>query len=229
MKKSITNKKLTVALCAGAAALLIVALTAVASGAAGLGGGSVPVEKSRPISIAAPGAGTATFGVLRPATAVGAQQLPVTVQTVLANPPASNAADASRGTVTAFGSRSAGLGSEIGVAEVDGGLCIFAAGADYQGAAVGSCPSLAESAAGKGYVAVPGLSPNSVRIVGVVPNGIANLAVDSGENGTVDRTVSVTSNLYQVDLAEVPTTIAGLTRSGEQAFRIQLPLDQFAG
>jgi len=228
MQKSITNKRLAMALCAGVVALLIVALTAVAGGAAEFGGDKVPVESSRPLTIGTPGTGTAKFNVLRPATAAGARQLPVTVQTVLANPPASAAA--TKGTVTAFGSRAVGVGaSQIGVAEVDGVLCVFAAGSDYQGAAVGNCLTLAEAETGEGYVAVPDLSPNSVRIVGVVPNGVASLAVDSGEDGTVDRTVSVGSNLYQVDLAEVPTTIAGLTKSGEQAFKIQLPLDQFAG
>jgi hypothetical protein len=241
MKKLIKNKKFVTSLLGlGAIAVLVIGLTA-GSGSASSGStavppssASVPVKDSPPIYIGEVGAGVSHFRVLKPATVKAVEALPETVARALANlrndpsvAPANSsaAADPIRGTVTALGTTSFGAGqSEAGIAEVNGVICLFATGKDYEGAAVGSCPSLEQAESGAGYTVIPGLSPGKDRVIGVVPDGVTSVQVDSNEDGSVDQQVQVTSNLYQVDLNPVATAITGLTEEGKPAFTLNLAL-----
>jgi hypothetical protein len=200
----------------------------------------IPIfESPRPLFIGEPGPGGSKFGALEPASAALIEAMPETVTTVLASvpmdpshepTPGENSRNPIHGAVGAVASIESPMGaSEIGFAEVNGSLCLFAAGKEYQGAAVGSCPSLDQAEAGRGYVVIPGLSPEYIRVVGVAPDGVAEVGIDSSGDGTVDQKVQVVSNLYQVDLPPNPSEIVGITASGDIAFRVSIPLHSFTG
>lgn len=180
-----------------------------------------------------PGPGAPRFDVLQPASTTAVSELPASVVTVLAEPtprPAGAELEAQESdAVTALGTAPSGsTSSEVDVAEVNGMLCLFAAGSEYEGAALGSCLSVPQAEAGEGYVAIPDVSPGLVRIIGLAPDGVTTIAVDSGEDGTVDKNVAVASNTYQVDVEDVPTILTGLTESGDVAFQMKLPIGGLA-
>lgn len=190
------------------------------------------------ISIGSVGAGASRFDILQPASSSSVQSLPESVTEVLANQPPSVSATSgfaesasstpvpTGNTVTALGEVVLG-GSEIVVAEASAGVCTLATGAEHEGAALGTCSSLEEAESGGSYVALPGMAPDAVRVIGLAPNGTSRIAVDSGEDGTTDETVPVSSNIYQVDLKPVPTVISGITESGQVAYQVKLPLDSY--
>jgi hypothetical protein len=241
MNSKIQRSKLGAgALALSLAAALIVCLMVGLGGAAADSGsaaddqGSVSVAESpRPIFIGEPGPGAARFGALKPASAASVDSLPETVKNVLASVPedpseGANASNPARGTVGAVANGESAIGTSVGFVEVNGALCLFAAGQEYQGAAVGSCPSLAQAEAGEGYVAIPGIAADSVRVIGVAPDGVTQIGADGDGDGSIDRKVEVVSNLYQLDLPPSSTEISGLTSSGETAFQVTIPLDRFA-
>lgn len=227
MKALFKNKKFFAALVAlGLSAALVIGMTAGSGGASTEAG---PGDAQR-ISVGDPGPGASRFDILKPASASAVAALPDTVVAVLSNPPVqpegtSTPQEVARGTVTALGAVPKGSGSsEVDVAEVNGMFCLFAVGEEYKGAAVGDCPSIAAAEAGEAYVVVPAISPGLVRVVGLVPNDVVSIAIDSGDDGTIDQKVAVTSNVYQADVEDVPTAVSGLTRSGDTAFHVKFPL-----
>jgi hypothetical protein len=219
--QSIVNRKLIVSLLALAAvALLVVALSATSDSTtsdSGQAGDSEP-------ALAATSGGTASqFSVLKPAASVPKGEIPDAVASVLDELPGSGGQG--NGVVTALGIVPGGSGSsQAVVAEVSGSLCVFAAGKDYQGAAVGSCFTITKAEAGEAYVAVQGTSPDEVRVIGIVPDGVKDVSFDSGANGTVDAKAPVQSNVYQADVAKAPTAVTGRGASGDARFQANLPL-----
>ena len=233
MKTRMRNKKVvggTVGLAALVAAIVTVIAATGASGSSSAPPAStatVPVAESSPIYIGEPGSGVDHFGSLQPATSAAVEALPETVAHALAglrehasvNPAQANfATNPVRGTVSALDTTSFGVGSQVGVAEANGELCVFASGPDYQGAAVGDCSSLGQAEAGGAYVTVPGMTEGATRIIGLAPDGVTSIAIDSNEDGSVDQKVPVVDNLYQADVEPVVTTISGLNESGQTIF-----------
>lgn len=223
------------------AALAVALLTDIGGAAADSSAAEEAVavsESPRPLFVGDPGPGTSKFGALKPATTSALEALPDGVGTVLANLPQDPAREPSAGgehpnpiggTVGAVASLPSAVGtSDIGFAEVNGALCLFAAGAEYQGAAIGSCPSLEQAEEGRGFVVIPDLSPDSVRVVGIAPDGVNRIGVDRGGDGAIDQTVPVASNLYQVDLPPTPSEIVGIAKSGQHSFQVPVPLDRLA-
>lgn len=215
--QAITNRKLIVSLLALAAgALLIVALSATSDSGStgGSGGGAHAVAND---------AAASQFAVLDPADTVSGDEIPPAISTVLDELP--GAGGDGDGVVTALGIVPGGTASsEIVVAEVSGQICLFAAGKDYQGAAVGSCFSITTAEAGRAYVAVQGVSPGQVRVLGLAPDGIQDVAFDSGSDGSAEKAVPVQANVYQADVAKEPTTVSGQGASGEALYRTEMPL-----
>jgi hypothetical protein len=218
---AITNRNLIVSLLAlTAAALLIVALNA----ASDSGTSSVRAGSSESALAAANDAAASQFSVLEPAVTGSESRVPPAIASVLEELPGPGGNG--EGVVTALGVVPGGTASsEVVVAEVSGQICLFAAGEDYQGAAVGSCFSITTAEAGQAYVAVQGVSPGAARVLGIAPDGVENVSVDSGSNGTAEEVTPVQSNVYQADVAKEPTTVAGRAASGEVLYRTEMPLN----
>lgn len=49
-------------------------------------------------------------------------------------------------------------------------------------------------------ICLPGLQEDRIRVLGLAPDGIHDVAIDIGVDNSVDLSVPVTDNLYQVDL-----------------------------
>lgn len=215
--QAITNRKLIVSLLAlAAAALLIVALSASSdSGTTGSGGGGAQ-------AVANDGAAS-QFDVLEPADSVSGDEVPTAISSVLDELP--GAGGDGDGVVTALGIVPGGTpSSEVVVAEVSGQVCLFAAGTDYQGAAVGSCFSITTAEAGRAYVAVQGVAPGQARVLGLAPNGVRSVTFDSGSDGTAEKAAPVQANVYQADVAKEPTTVIGRGASQQAQYRTEMPL-----
>ena len=114
--------------------------------------------------------------------------------------------------------------SEVVVAEVSKKICVFAGGTDYQGAADGSCFSAAEVEAGTAFVAIQGMAGGVARVIGLAPDGVAHVSFDTEADGRPDAVASVSANVYQADLATVPTVASGLDSEGRVEFVTKMPL-----
>lgn len=174
-----------------------------------------------PLHLGEPGEASSRFGVLRPATPAAAEGLPSSVLSVLAN---SGALQSDARTLNAVGTVEAGQGSEVTVADTSGELCLAVRNPELHGAVPGACSSLAKAEAGNGFVTLPELEPGTVRVIGLVPDGIERVGVDANGDGTPDQTVPVSSNVYQLDLKPANTTLLGLSKDGSVSFKVELPL-----
>ena len=215
--QAITNRKLIVSLFAlAAAALLIVALSATSdSGSTGSSGGGAQAVAND--------AAASQFDVLEPADTVSGDEIPPAISSVLDELP--GVGGDGDGVVTALGVVPGGTASsQVVVAEVSGQVCLFAAGKDYQGAAVGSCFSITTAEAGRAYVAVQGVSPGQARVLGLAPNGVQSVSFDSGSDGTAEKATPVQANVYQADLAKEQTTAIGRGASEEARYQTEMPL-----
>ena len=221
------NKKLIASLLGlGLVALLIASLT-IGSGGATADRSSAGDSQAFPTG--EPGPGISQFSVLEPADSFAAGEIPASVASVLAELPATSDGQGDS-VVNALGVASSGsASSQVLLAEVNNSVCVLATGAEYQGAAVGSCPSITEAESGDGYVVVQGLSKDSVRVIGIAPDGVASVSIDNGADGTVDEEATVSGNVYQADLDKAPTTVSGLTASNDVQFQTELPLAGSAG
>lgn len=224
--QAIINRKLIVSLLGLAAiALLVVGLSATSGGVSSDSGKAGKPETSL---AAANDAAASQFSVLKPAASVSESEIPAAVSSVLEELPAGDGQGP--GVVTALGLVPGGsASSQVVVAEVSGSLCLFAAGQDYQGAAVGSCFSITTAEAGAAYVAVQGVSPGEVRVIGIAPDGVEHVSFDSGANETTDVRAPVQSNVYQADVAKAPTTVVGRGESGDVRFQTEMPLADNGG
>jgi len=219
--QSVKNRKLLAVLFGLGLTALAVIVLAVDSSSATVERGDLAgdAQSSAKGEIAA---GVSQFSILRPVDSVAPGEIPPSVASVLAEMPATEDGQG-RGVVEALGTvvPTDSLASQITVAEVSGRLCVLATGNEYQGAALGSCFSRAEAVAGQGYVAIQGLAKDSVRVIGLAPDGVAKVAIAGGAGG---EEVAVAGNVYEADVVEAPTTVSGLTAAGDVSFRTQLPL-----
>lgn len=218
--KAINRKLIASCLGMGLVVLLIVGLTVGSSGATADRSSETGGERDSVNS---------QYSVLEPADSVATGEIPASVASLLAELPATDDGQG-KGVVNALGIAPDGsASSQIVLAEVSDRLCVLATGEEYQGAAVGNCFSIVEAEAGKGYVAVLGLAEGSVRFIGIAPDGVASVSIDTGSDGTVDEEATVSGNVYEADLDKAPTTVTGLTASGDAQFQTELPLSGGAG
>jgi hypothetical protein len=112
-------------------------------------------------------------------------------------------------------------GTEVTVAAVGGNICAFLAGG------AGGCDDGQRVAAGQLFSAEP-VGCDGYRVLGVAPDGVADIAVDSQADGSVDVTLPVTSNVYVGTLDPVQTVVTGLDEAGEPLYSVGIPLDSYA-
>lgn len=222
MPTQVINRKLIAYLVGlGVVALLIISLTA---GSGGANADRDSAADSHAFPTGGGGPETSQFGVLKPAGSFPISEVPASVVSVLAEMPATEDGQGS-GVVNAIGIAPGGTASsQVLLAEVSHKLCVLATGEEYGGAAVGSCFSVADAETGSGFVAVQGLSKDSVRVIGIAPDGVATVSVDTGADGSIDKEVAVSGNVYQTELDKAPTAVTGLSASGDTRFQAELPL-----
>lgn len=220
MQTKASNRKLIASIFGiGLVALLVVSLTVGAT--ADRSSADDPQASSTPVKR---DSGSSQFSVLEPADSGATSEIPARVASVLAELPATDDGQG-KGVVNALGIAPGGsASSQVVLAEVSDRLCAFATGDRYQGAVLGNCFSLTDAEDGKGYLAVLGLAEGSVELIGVAPDGIASVSIDTGADGTVDEKATVSGNVYQADLGKAPTIVTGLTASGDARFQTTLPL-----
>jgi hypothetical protein len=180
-------------------------------------------SQSQTTTTSSPAEAGPDLGVLRSGAASMAD-VPGKISSVLNQIPATEGGH-DKGVIERLGIEPGGSRlSEVVVAEVSERICVFAEGTEYQGAAVGSCFSAAEVEAGEGFVAVQGMPSGLARVIGVAPDGVAHVSIDSGEEGQADAVVNVSANVYQADLRTAPTVASGMNADGSVAFKTTMPL-----
>lgn len=110
---------------------------------------------------------------------------------------------------------------EITVAAVGGAICAFLA------EGIGGCDDVQRVTAGQAFGAEP-VRCEGYRVLGVVPDGVTSVAVDYGDDGTVDVTLPVTDNVYVGVLEPVLTVARGLDESDNPRFTVEFPLSYYA-
>jgi hypothetical protein len=66
------------------------------------------------------------------------------------------------------------------------------------------------------------------RVMGGVPDGVKQIAIDSDADGGVDITLPVVSNVYEGHLESLHTVARGIGDAGEVLFTTDIPLDYYA-
>jgi len=112
-------------------------------------------------------------------------------------------------------------GTEVTVAAIGEDICAFLAGG------VGGCDDGKRVAAGQSFSAEP-IGCDGYRVLGIAPDGVTEIAIDSQADGSVDVTLPVTSNVYVGTLDPVQTVATGLDEAGEPRFSVGIPLDSYA-
>lgn len=110
---------------------------------------------------------------------------------------------------------------EVTVASIGENICAFLADS------VGVCDTGQRAVAGQSYSAEP-IGCDGYRVLGLAPDGVTSIAIDSGADGTIDRTLPVTSNVYAGTLESVQTLATGLDQAGDTRFTVGIPLDSYA-
>jgi hypothetical protein len=110
---------------------------------------------------------------------------------------------------------------EITVATVGGAICAFLA------RGIGGCDDVQRVTAGQAFGAEP-VQCEGYRVLGVVPDGVSSIAIDYGDDSTVDATLPVIDNVYVGVLEPVLTVATGLDESGDPRFTLELPLSYYA-
>ncbi len=112
-------------------------------------------------------------------------------------------------------------GRDVTVAAIGDSICAFLA------EGIGGCDDKQRVAAGQSFGAEP-VRCKGFRVLGVVPDGVVSIAIDSGDDGTVDATLPVTSNVYLGTLQPFVTVATGFDASGHSLFSVELPLGYYA-
>jgi hypothetical protein len=128
--------------------------------------------------------------------------------------------------------RGAGDVSKVGVAESPTGddVTVAAVGEDicaFFAEGLGVCDTGQRAVAGQSFSAEP-VGCDGYRVLGLAPDGVTSIAIDSGADGTVDSTLPVASNVYVGTLDPVQTVATGLDETGETRFSVGIPLDSYA-
>jgi len=215
-----TNRRLIAMILAGTVLLAALVLTGVLSWTDDASSAAQP----QTTATSSPAATDSELSIFRSSNTASISEIPETLSSALSLLPATENSR-EKGTVEKLGVVPGGSSqSEVVVAKVSQRICIFAAGTDYQGAAVGSCFSAAEVEAGKGFVAVQGMENGLARVIGIAPNGVARVSIDSGDDGRTDAVVDVSANVYLADLKTVPTVVSGVDPDGNVEFETEMPL-----
>jgi hypothetical protein len=157
-----------------------------------------------------PASASESFSVLEPASAKSTEELPQAAQVWLSMIEGEHIANAAV--------------SEVGVSEQPGGQVIVASAGEYvcfyavEGGA-SNCGTTDRVAHGRIFTATPN-GCDSYAVVGVLPDGVHALAVESEDKG---GTVSVADNVFTADL---PAVDSALVDGGQ--IRVDLPLGWYA-
>lgn len=112
-------------------------------------------------------------------------------------------------------------GDDVTVAAIGGAICAFLENG------VGGCDLKRRVTAGQSFSVEP-FDCDRFRVLGVVPDGVTSIAIDSEELEEVDSTIPVTSNVYVGVLDAGETLVTGLDESGNALFEVELPLTYYA-
>lgn len=112
-------------------------------------------------------------------------------------------------------------GSDVTVAALGGSICAFMA------EGLGLCDEGRKVASGQSFSVAPA-GCDSYQVLGVAPDEVTRIAIDSGADGTRDVTLPVRSNVYVGVLDPVRTIATGLDESGAARFTVGMPLDSYA-
>ncbi len=112
-------------------------------------------------------------------------------------------------------------GGDVTVAAIGGAICAFLAGG------IGGCDDGERVAAGQSFGAEP-VACGRFRVLGVVPDGVTDIAIDYGDDGSIDLDLPVTSNVYMGILEPVLITAEGRDESGDTRFVLEMPLFYYA-
>lgn len=183
-------------------------------------GAVVTILLSRSATPAPAGPLTPRFAVLRPATSAAMDALSPEAKMRL-HYMASNPRLPGPGPVSKVGVVRRANGRDVTVAAIGGAICAFLAHG------IGGCDDVRRVVAGQSFGAEP-IRCRGYRVLGVVPDGISRIAVDSGDDGSVDVTLPVISNVYLGILEPAATVATGLDTSGNPRFKVEFPLDYYA-
>lgn len=185
------------------AALALLAVIVVALGA-----------NSSPATADSEGNPVRGFSVLQPATAGDVDALPANVRGWVN---ATSKMPFSGGPVTALGTAKTTSGN-VYVAAIGKSVCALTGLGGLS-----SCGEVPMASEGKAFAAAPD-GCGSYSVVGIMPDGVSELAVDRRADGQVDETIRVSGNVYQATFDAVPTVL-----SAEKAgISVTLPLDEYA-
>ena len=112
-------------------------------------------------------------------------------------------------------------GGDVTVAAIGGAICAFLAGG------IGGCDDAQRVIAGQSFGAEPAPC-GQFRVLGVVPDGVTSIAIDIGDDGDIDSTLPVTSNVYVGTVDPVLITAQGRDESGATRFTLEMPLSYYA-
>lgn len=122
--------------------------------------------------------------------------------------------------VSEIGVASMPSGKEMPVAKVGQSMCVMHA-------ADAGCGEASDAVAGKLFGARP-QGCGSYWVFGLVPDGIEQVQIDRGNDGTIDETLVVVDNVYEGVLQAESSTAIGIDTSGARSFETGLPLDYYA-
>ncbi|HET8813975.1 MAG TPA: hypothetical protein VFM51_03365 [Solirubrobacterales bacterium] len=112
-------------------------------------------------------------------------------------------------------------GGDVTLAAMGESICAFLT------EGIGGCDEGQRVIAGQSFSAEP-VGCDGYRVLGVVPDGVAHIAIDGHGDGSVDATLPVESNVYVGVLDPVRTIAMGISESGDSRFSVDLPLDYYA-
>lgn len=161
-------------------------------------------------------ADTDRFSVLEPAGPAAIQGLSDKAQAWLA---LSEAAPFNEGgKATSLGTTTIGDATVV-VAEVGTSICAFS-----EGTGMSACGEVDRVERGEIFAASP-KGCGIYSVIGILPDGVKELSVDSGDDGKTDGTLPVVSNVYVGTLKAEETVL----RSPSGDITVQLPLASYGG
>lgn len=161
-----------------------------------------------------PGSPVPGFSILNPVTPRAVEKLPAPTRLALGGP--TGQAIAGIGTTTAGAER-------ISVASGLNSICVTNTSENAPG---GSCGTVSDARA-SGLITAGFCSPGSpdgeAAILGLVPDSVRAVDIDSGADGSIDATARVSENVFTAEVPATPTTIIAVGSS----IRETMPLDRF--
>jgi hypothetical protein len=122
--------------------------------------------------------------------------------------------------ISEIGVASMPSGKEMAVTKIGQSMCVM------HGADAG-CGETPDVVVGRLFGARP-TECGSYWVFGLVPDGVEQVQIDRGNDGTIDETLPVVDNVYEGVLKAESSTAVGVDSSGAQLFETELPLDYYA-